>query len=110
MESIDFVLDHIFNHLPLILLIILSLWFISLAIIIINGSHLKTKNSDNTCDTDNGNNTDDTDNNEDEKYITDNNENEKHIMANTNEHRSASTETLLYCCLLLIVVLIFTKL
>ena len=96
------ILDFIYDHLTLILSIILPLYFISFAIIIIKGSPLKTKKSDNTCDTDNGNNTHDTDkdNNEDEKYITDSNE---------NEHRSASTETLLYCCLLLIVVLIFTK-
>lgn len=94
-----FIFDPIFNHLPLILLIILSLWFISLAIIIINGSHLNPKDSDNTCDTDNGNNTHDTDNNEDEKHIT----------TNINKH-IASIDTTLCLFLILFVFLILTKL
>lgn len=105
MEPIDFVL----NHAPFICAIIFPLWFISLAIIIINGSHLKTKNSNNICDTDNGNNTHDTDNNEDEKYITDYNEDKKHITTNINKH-IASIDTTLCLFLILFVFLVLTKL
>ena len=97
----DFIFDHIFNHLPLILLIILSLWFISLLIIIINGSHLKTKNSDNTCDTDNGTNTDDTDN------TNDTNDDEKHITTSINKHM-ASIDLTLSLFLLFFVLLLFS--
>ena len=97
-----------FDH-DFILSIILPLYFISLAIIIIKGSHLETEKSDNTCDTDNGNNTHDTDNNEDEKYITDYNENEKHITTNINKH-IASIDTTLCLFLILFVFLVLTKL
>ena len=93
------IFDFISDHLLLILSIILPLYFISLAIIIINGSHLKAKNSDNTCDTDNGNNTHD----------TDNNENEKHITTNINKH-IASIDITLSLFLALFVLLILTKL
>ena len=105
------IFDFISDHLLLILSIILPLYFISLAIIIINGSHLKTKNSDNTCDTDNGTNTDDTDkdNNEDEKYITDNNENEKHIVANLNKHMASIDTTLCLFLILFVFLIIFTR-
>lgn len=105
----DFDHDFISDHLTLILSIILPLYFISLAIIIIKGSHLETEKSDNTCDTDNGNNTHDTDNNEDEKYITDYNENEKHITTNINKH-IASIDTTLCLFLILFVFLVLTKL
>lgn len=105
----DHILDFIYDHLTLILSISFLLYFISLAIIIINGSHLKTKNNDNTCDIDNGNNTHDTDNNEDEKYITDYNENEKHITTNINKH-IASIDTTLCLFLILFVFLVLTKL
>ena len=105
------ILDFIYDHLTLILSISFLLYFISLAIIIINGSHLKTKNSDNTCDTDNGTNTDDTnkDNNEDEKYITDNNENEKHIMGNMNKHMANIDTTLCLFLILFVFLIIFTR-
>ena len=77
---LGFILDH-----PFFLGAILFVDIVCFLIIIVRGSLSKTKNTHDTDD-------------------------EKHITTNTNEHRSASTETLLYCCLLLIVVLIFTKL
>lgn len=81
-----FILDH-----PFFLGAILFVDVVCFLIIIVRGSSSKIKNTNDTNDT----------------YDT---YDEKHITTNTNEHRSASTETLLYCCLLLIVVLIFTKL
>ena len=80
---LGFILDH-----PFFLGAILFVDIVCFLIIIVRGSLSKTKNTNDTNDTDD----------------------EKHITTNTNEHRSASTETLLYCCLLLIVFLIFTKL
>ena len=93
------ILDFIYDHLTLILSICFLLYFISLAIIIINGSHLKTKNSDNTCDTDNGNNTHDTDNNEDEKHIT----------TNINKHIASIDTTLCLFLILFVFLIIFTR-
>ena len=104
MEQINF----IFNHLLFIFTIVFLLYFISLAIIIINGSSLQTKNSNNTGDTSDGNNTHDTDDNENQKHITTNIEDEKHITANMNKH-IASIDTTLCLFLILFVFLILTK-
>lgn len=103
---LGFILDH-----PFFLGTILFVDVVCFLIIIIKGSHLKTKKSDNTCDTDNGTNSDDTDkdNNEDEKYITDNNENEKHIMANMNKHMASIDTTLCLFLILFVFLIIFTR-
>ena len=65
---LGFILDH-----PFFLGAILFVDIVCFLIIIVRGSLSKTKNTNDTDD-------------------------EKHITTNTNEHRSASTETLLYCC------------